>query len=393
MMLFDLRTTLIIAGLMSGLMAGVLFAAHHSFPKSVGGLKAWGLGNLFLLLAGLAFAFRGIISDFLSIIVANVLFVAGYWLMWSATRALLDVPNISRVVSRLALLTVALLLLLWTYVYPSFAARSVLIAGLTSLYYICQATSLWRHHRRSLESYFFIFLMWAGFGATLARTVASILMLSTKENGSFLTPSFIQTWYLTTFTILSLLHSMAFFFLATRKLQTELQKVARNDPLTGIYNRRAMMELAELAVENAKRKDQPLSVIICDLDNFKLINDTHGHYVGDEVLCDFSDIVSATKRPADIFARLGGEEFALILQDTDQAQAIAMSYRIHTQLNAPREITIPRYTSSFGISTCRPQANSIAATAEIISALLKRADDAVYAAKNNGRNCIEIAPS
>jgi len=392
-MLFDLRTTLIIAGLMSGLMAGVLFAAHHSFPKSIGGLKAWGFGNLCLLLAGLAFAFRGIISDFLGIIVANVLFITGYWLMWSATRALLDVSNISRVVPRLVLAAVTLLLLLWTYVYPSYAARSVLIAGLTCLYYFAQAISLWRHHRRSLESYFFIFLMWMGVGATLTRTVASILLLHTREDGSFLTPSFVQIWYLATFTILSLLQSMAFFLLATRKLQTELQKVARNDPLTSIYNRRAMMELAELAVENAKRKNASLSVIICDLDNFKLINDTHGHYVGDLVLCHFSDIVSATKRPTDIFARLGGEEFALILQDTDQSQAVAMSYRIHAQLNAPSEIAIPPYTSSFGISTCRPKENAGTATAEIISVLLKRADDAVYAAKNNGRNRIEIAPS
>jgi diguanylate cyclase (GGDEF)-like protein len=391
MMLFDLRTVSIIAGIMAGLMACVFFAAHHSFPKSVGGLKQWGIANISFVFAGIGISFRDILPDFLSIVVANVFFVVGYWLMWSATRELLNVPNISPVVSRSTIILITLLLLFWTYASPNFAARAALMAGIACIYYMSQAISLWRRHKRSIESNFFIFLMLAGFGVTLARVVTATLLVNANTTTSNFTPTFIQSLYITTLSILALLHNMAFFFLATRKLQSELQKVARNDPLTGIFNRRAMTELAEIAVEHAKRKGHSLSVIVCDLDKFKLINDTHGHDVGDKVLCDFSQIVSAQKRSTDIFARLGGEEFILIMQEADQTQATAVCNRIHSQLNTPRNVEFPAYTSSFGISTSTPKTTPEISAADIITCLVKRADEAVYAAKKNGRNRIEVA--
>jgi diguanylate cyclase (GGDEF)-like protein len=344
MMFFDLRTTLLIAGLMSGLMASVLLAAHYSFPKSVGGLKAWAVANVYMLLAGLGFSERGIIPDFLSIIVANLFLLCGYWLMLSATRALMDLPKLSARPALLLLGLIAVLLWFWTYVQPSFAARSLLISSIVGCYYAVQAISLWRWHRRGPESYLFILLMSLGFAVTLARTVSGAIHFHTDNQSALFTPSVIQSLYLTTFTLLSLFHSMAFFFLATRKLQNELQKLARNDPLTGIFNRRGMMEFAESFVNHASRKGLPISAIVCDLDQFKLINDTYGHDVGDAVLCDFTGVVNALKRTTDIFARLGGEEFALILQDTNQAQAIVMANRILAQLNSQQR-DCPQYTS------------------------------------------------
>lgn len=120
-------------------------------------------------------------------------------------------------------------------------------------------------------------------------------------------------------------------------------------------------------------------------------NDTHGHDVGDKVLCDFAQIVNAQKRPTDIFARLGGEEFVLILQETDQTQAIAACNRIHSRLNAARKVELPAYTSSFGISTSDPKTTPEISAGDIITSLIKRADEAVYIAKKNGRNRIEVA--
>lgn len=163
------------------------------------------------------------------------------------------------------------------------------------------------------------------------------------------------------------------------------EALARRDELTGLNNRRAFFHDGELVLNQAKRYDHPLSLIMLDVDYFKQVNDTHGHAAGDDVLEALADVLRKHAREVDIQGRLGGEEFALILPETTLPDAVAMAERLRTEIenttvsSAKSDI---RFTASFGISALRsPQAS--------LENLINEADDALYLAKRKGRNRVE----
>jgi diguanylate cyclase (GGDEF)-like protein len=162
--------------------------------------------------------------------------------------------------------------------------------------------------------------------------------------------------------------------------------LATIDPLTLISNRRKFDDVLHYELNRDARYKNELSLIFCDLDYFKLINDGHGHKIGDDVLKEFTALVSSNIRKTDIFARWGGEEFVLLLPETDieTAQHTAEKLRIATEKH---EFSyIGKMTASFGVT------QFIDADDEIT--FIKRADDALYSAKKNGRNRVEVlAPS
>ncbi|MEO0003858.1 MAG: hypothetical protein RLZZ22_1550 [Pseudomonadota bacterium] len=172
-----------------------------------------------------------------------------------------------------------------------------------------------------------------------------------------------------------------------RQQKEQAEHKARTDALTGLPNRRAFTELAKVEIERALRFGQPLSLIAIDLDHFKLVNDGHGHAIGDAVLVDFATRAQAQLRVIDQLSRLGGEEFVALLPGTDAKGACQVAERIRRLLDQ-RAMSIPggtlRYTSSFGVAELEPQHPGL-------ERWLARADDALYAAKGNGRNRVELA--
>ena len=174
-----------------------------------------------------------------------------------------------------------------------------------------------------------------------------------------------------------------------RQQKEQAERKARTDPLTGLPNRRAFNELARVEIDRALRFGQPLALVAIDLDHFKSVNDGHGHAVGDAVLVDFASRVQAQLRVIDQLARIGGEEFVLLLPGTDAKGAYQVAERIRHLLNQ-RALSIPggtlRYTSSFGVAELEPHHPEL-------DHWLARADAALYAAKGNGRNRVELAPS
>jgi len=174
-----------------------------------------------------------------------------------------------------------------------------------------------------------------------------------------------------------------------REAGERIREAASCDHLTGIANRRAFFEAAEFELERWQRAPRPLSIIIFDADHFKRINDTHGHPVGDAVLRHLATVLSTTFRQIDIVARVGGEEFAILLPSTDLTDAIAVAERVRRKIAAASVDVdgkqIP-YTVSGGVAT-------MDASLAGLDALMKRADTALYAAKAAGRNRIEPAPA
>jgi diguanylate cyclase (GGDEF)-like protein/PAS domain S-box-containing protein len=178
---------------------------------------------------------------------------------------------------------------------------------------------------------------------------------------------------------------------ANRELQTALalqQQLAHTDELTGINNRRHLYELAEHEFEIATRYQQPLSVIMFDIDHFKQVNDTFGHTVGDQILQRVTQVASAELRSADVIGRYGGEEFVIILSMTNAKKAYPLAERIRLGVSAMRVSTEKgdaTVTLSIGIVEITHGAEN-----QSIEAMIRNADEAMYAAKQAGRNRTEI---
>jgi diguanylate cyclase (GGDEF)-like protein len=159
-----------------------------------------------------------------------------------------------------------------------------------------------------------------------------------------------------------------------------LLKLAVTDELTGLYNRRALNERLDEAMRLANRHDWPLSLLLIDADRFKSFNDTFGHPEGDQVLRTLADCLRQLVRATDVCARMGGEEFAVILPNTPSEGAIIIADRFREALGKASWVKRPM-TVSIGVTTRADAAK------EYPFDLITRADPALYLAKAEGRDC------
>lgn len=164
-----------------------------------------------------------------------------------------------------------------------------------------------------------------------------------------------------------------------------LQTLSQTDELTGLLNRRAFIERAEQALQLQQHTGQDLALLMLDIDHFKTINDQFGHDAGDQVLRQLGQMLRQSGRQTDSIARFGGEEFILLLPDTDRQAAICLAERLRTQVQSIR-IGEHRLTISIGISTL-----NVGQTASF-AWLFKQADLALYQAKHAGRDQVVTQP-
>jgi diguanylate cyclase (GGDEF)-like protein/PAS domain S-box-containing protein len=171
--------------------------------------------------------------------------------------------------------------------------------------------------------------------------------------------------------------------ISERKLaEEELKRLATTDKLTGAYNRTKFNEIIGREIERVRRYNQPLSIIIFDIDRFKRVNDRYGHSAGDYVLRTIADIVRDSIRKIDYFVRWGGEEFMIISSETNLKEAHALAERIRVIIESYMFKDIGKVTVSFGVTEFNEN--------DTENSLIKRADDAMYEAKKKGRNRVEV---
>jgi diguanylate cyclase (GGDEF)-like protein len=163
------------------------------------------------------------------------------------------------------------------------------------------------------------------------------------------------------------------------RVVARLADAARTDPLTGLLNRRGFEELVSLELERALRSDRPLGLLVGDLDHFKRVNDTLGHRAGDEALVRAAAVLAHAVRRIDVVARIGGEEFALLLPDSDAHGSYVLAERLREEIRSEFSADEVPLTISFGIVNY-PDDGSRS------DALMKAADDSLYAAKALGRD-------
>lgn len=170
------------------------------------------------------------------------------------------------------------------------------------------------------------------------------------------------------------------------QLHAEVQKLAITDPLTNMYNRRGFFEIGRREIQRARRFKHPLSAIMLDIDHFKAINDNFGHGIGDRVLVSLAISLHNSIRSVDILGRYGGDEFVILLPETDLFTASSVAERLRqcaTEMQVVTDRGVATITISLGIS------KAVADTQDLTS-LIENADTALYFAKQHGRNRIEI---
>ncbi len=177
-----------------------------------------------------------------------------------------------------------------------------------------------------------------------------------------------------------------------RLTNEEVRALSIRDPLTGIFNRVYLMERLPQEMKRSQRYGHPLSVIMCDIDHFKEVNDQHGHRAGDQILKDFvSRIAGSIRIDVDWIARYGGEEFLIVLPETDLSSSYIVAERLRRLVaDTPfrlkgRDLCI---TSSFGVTSYRPARQGEKVSSDL---LMEQADKFLYQAKHEGRNAVRGA--
>ncbi|WP_119964658.1 GGDEF domain-containing protein [Simplicispira lacusdiani] len=278
---------------------------------------------------------------------------------------------------RLLLVLVAATPLGYFLGFDSYAFRvgwaNVLLAAVTLL--VARATLQPQRPAEAGWRRLILFSMLTMAGLTLARGIVGAF---TDQYPSFRTPHPVNLAFALGACVTVILNTIAMLVAWRDEAEFKLRELAVTDPLTGLPNRRGFEERAQAMLAHARRHELPLTALMLDLDHFKQVNDLHGHEVGDHALELFARLLKDTRRNGDLAARLGGEEFCLLLHD-DTSAGLPLDQRLRQRLRlaAPAELGLALDFSA-GMAALRPDDTGILS-------LLARADAALYEAKTAGR--------
>lgn len=258
-----------------------------------------------------------------------------------------------------------------------FNHRLIFISSLTTVVLCSQLSLLWRNRKGSFATRFMLCTILLIISVMLARAVTAIV---NPPPIGILIYSPMQALYLATYSFGVLLLSICAILLASEQLRKEMERLLKFDALTGALTRRAALEYGEDELARIRRQGSDFSVLMVDIDHFKKINDQYGHQVGDEVLIDVVRKVEQTLRRPAAIGRYGGEEFLVLLPSTNREQAVQIAKRMQNQLDGT--LTNPKVTISVGVAAV--------ALTDTLQTLIGRADQALYTAKNAGRNSIVV---
>jgi diguanylate cyclase (GGDEF)-like protein len=345
----------------------------------------WGFAHLIRLVSICLFGMYAEVPDVVSIDLANALLFTAFAATWTGARVF-D----SRPVEPVYLVTGAVLWLLicrLPILADNVDARALIASGIITAYTWLTAYEFWRGRSEALVSRWPAIFMFFCHGALyILRTPLIAMLPSAATNDSL----FASVW-MTVLSAESLLLtiSSAFILLAMAKERTELRHrtAAMVDPLTGIANRRSFMHDAALIAKQHIADPHPTAVLLIDLDRFKSINDRFGHALGDRVLEIFTDAARKSTRGSDLIGRLGGEEFAAMLIDTNRDKAVEVAERIRESFaQMAQEVDGRAVCATVSIGLVHTDAPALD-----LPELLAQADQALYCAKERGRNRVEVA--
>ena len=367
-------TLLFVLMLSNAVMAGALWAAFAGATRD--GLGKWGASLFAQACAWALFAAHDVQPDSLMFVTANFLLAASFMMQ---AAALFEFQR--RAVPASALIAgpfmVALTCLLLAGTVATSIAVSDFLQGLCCLAVLWQTCRSEVHHRHRTR-----YVMMFAYGVLVAiffSLGALDLLTPMTSTDAGISEEF---GYLVAIAAV-VLSSFSFLLMHKERAEDEMYKLATVDPLTGVFNRRTFIELAERELARCRRSGLPLRLLMLDMDHFKRVNDTRGHLVGDDVLREFSSTVADCLRREDLLVRYGGEEFCVLLPGADAGTALTLAERIRAAIDdtqMPTRSGPVHITCSVGI--CGDDAMAI----DTLDSLLSCADAALYLAKAAGRN-------
>ena len=375
----DLRTFVLINSVMACLMALVLFSQNHNYPASVRGMRHWAFGQLLAFVAAILFALHGKIPLFMTAGLANVLLVgvAAVLLSGSSQHFGRSVPR--RLFTILLLIEVPLFAWLSSD-FQLYLYRLLAVCVSMFILLLWQAKVIWQFGNGKFAARFTVTVL---VSMAIVMALRGITAVATPPvMGVFVTTA-VQTLYIASLSFGLLLLSIGGILMASERLHLELELLASKDSLTGAFTRRALFELGDNEVARANRQTTPLCVLMLDLDHFKAVNDNYGHLVGDQVLGNFAQRVQDVLRRPAVLGRYGGEEFLVLLPDTQRDEALRVAERIRASKTSLPQV--PECTVSIGL------ASFVHGGQDSLRDLISRADAALYRAKELGRNRVEEA--
>jgi diguanylate cyclase (GGDEF)-like protein len=279
-------------------------------------------------------------------------------------------------------LLMLLLIGFFRYDVDDFRSRVVVFSLYHGLLHVGTTVTMLRHRPRNRPKYAYLFMLSICATAVIMNTLRGLAYFASlvPPTGPFIaTP--LHVFFLAIGTLSTPAMTIGMLLMAHDRMSAALERHANIDFLTDLPGRRAFVDIAEKECLRAARFDRPLAIAMLDLDFFKQINDRLGHGVGDNVLTHFARLLPPSVRANDVCARIGGEEFAVLLPETDVFAASDVVDRLRTKLlGAPCWVgtRAVAFTFSAGIATFRAGDN--------LESLMARADKALYAAKHEGRN-------
>lgn len=384
----DIRTLALVLAAVTIISTLILLTVWAS-RKVYGGFGSWAIANVALSLGALLISLQGLIPDLFSKIIGSLLPTFGVMLFFIGFRKFFNLPYHDYLNYSLFAI-VAISTTFFLYIHDDVNARIVIISFFWTILFLRTAATFFANTAdiHGLSIWFTGLVL---IGNSLVNLFRGSYFLFNPLATNLLTPNTFTGFYFLAGIILTISLTFSFIMLTAERLEMELkaaEEEARNlatiDFLTGASNRRNLFTLGQLELNRARRYERPLGLLLLDIDRFKMINDTYGHSAGDTALKTFTDTALSQFRNVDIFARIGGDEFVILLPDTNLPDCLKAGEKFQQTLS-----TIPfigenndtRLSCCIGVTLFHPED-------EGIETILKRADMALYEAKVKGLSCI-----
>ena len=376
-MLLDLRTIYFIVAV-SCFVLGILQLAAYATGRFERWPLWWGLSNLLVGVGSFLVALRNLVPYSVSVDGGNIVTIAGYMLMFFAVRVFAG-RALDQRYFWLAILLVSVPVALIVSDPSAVSARLLYVSVICCLCDLAVAREAIDIARRE-KLYSAVLLVGLYLCTAMIFAVRSILAATGEIGGPDpFGGSVVHSWMAVSAVAFIMLRRMAMVLMAAERSRNQLTELAHHDPLTGALNR------GGLAQHLPTLGSQPLSLLIIDIDHFKQLNDRHGHASGDDILRLFASVSRSIMRAGDLLARQGGDEFLVVLKDVSGQDAVAIAERIRLAFAAAvlhQQDLAVFPTLSIGVATRGESGGDF-------EQLIKKADEALYRSKREGRNRVE----
>lgn len=380
-------TLLIIAALLTALVTTVLYAVW-SFNRNIPGLRLWMVSFLLGSVFSVSLLVRDWFPEVVAVVISQGSVSLAAYLCLMASRMYMGRRPFSHWYAVVGIGALMVASVYFTVVQPHLGMRFVFVGLGAGICFLLTARTMADGGVRRVPARY-LFALVAGLHGLFLLLRPALFKLAPVAPGGLPDAglvTLVSQFVLLEAIVAVVLLGFGALMLANEFITSELRHLAEMDPLTNVFNRRAFLTLLDKAISAAQRTGTAVPVLVMDLDHFKNINDTWGHRAGDDVLRHFVMLAHRCLRKEDVMGRLGGEEFAIFLPNASAAGALAVAERLRALVEAQPVATGPQsipLTVSVGVTLC--------AHGDAAGAALQRADEAMYLAKERGRNRVEVS--